>query len=74
MVTNSGGDDTPYEIEVSLDNGADLELTYVDVNTDGEPPLSFEVKGVITEENGTLDSLRGMALSPKAVRFEVTDQ
>ncbi|MGB9934096.1 hypothetical protein [Haloarcula amylolytica] len=74
MATNPGGDGTPYEIEVSLDNGADLELTHVNVDTDGETPLSFEVKGVITEENGTLDSLRGMSLSPKAVRFEVTDQ
>lgn len=54
----------PYEIEVNLDNGADLELTRIDVYTDGNPPLSFEIAGVITENNGILDTLRGMTLRP----------
>lgn len=72
MPSHPNGDDTQYEIEVNLDNGASLELTRVDVDTDGEPPLSFEIEGVITEENGILDSVRGMSLKPVAVRFEVT--
>lgn len=72
MPSNPNGDDPPYEIEVNLDNGANLELTHINIDTDGEPPLSFEIEGEITEDNGILDSLRGMSLAPIAVRFEVT--
>lgn len=59
-----GDDSPPYEIEVNLDNGADLELTRNDVYTDGNPPLSFEIAGVITENNGILDTQRGITLRP----------
>ncbi|WP_246999132.1 hypothetical protein [Halosolutus gelatinilyticus] len=61
----------PGEIEVSLDDGAELELCAIEVDSDGLP-LEFSIDGVIRElDPGALDRLRGMDIEPIAVRFRL---
>lgn len=61
----------PDEIEISLEDDADLELTTVDIDSE-ELPLEFSVDGVIRDlDSGVMDDLQGRDLEPVAVRFRL---
>lgn len=59
------------EIEVSLEDDTELELTAVEIESE-EFPLKFSVDGVIREvDSGILEDLQGNDLKPVAVRFQL---
>ncbi|PGF14210.1 hypothetical protein CP556_24690 [Natrinema sp. CBA1119] len=59
------------EIEVSLEDDTELELTAVEIDSEGFP-LEFSVDGVIREvDSGILEDLQGNDLKPVAVRFQL---
>lgn len=61
----------PDEIEISLKDETELELTTIDIDSDGFP-LEFSVDGVIRDvDSDVLDELQGKELKPVAVRLEL---
>lgn len=63
----------PDEIEVSLENEAELEVTTLDIDSDGLP-LEFSIEGVIRDiDSETMDELQGEDLEPVAIRFRRAD-
>lgn len=60
----------PDEIEISLDGDTELELTSIEVDSEGIP-LEFSVDGVIRDlDSSVLAELQGEDLKPVAVRFQ----
>lgn len=65
--------DTPNsdEIEVSLEDDAELELTAVEIDSE-EFPLEFSVDGTIRDiDSDLLEEMEGKELKPIAIRFQL---
>ena len=61
----------PDEIEISLEDETELELTKIDIDSDALP-LEFSVDGVIRNiDTDVLDELKGRELKPVAVRLQL---
>lgn len=61
------------DVVVSLDDGAELTLTAVDVGTtDGDEVLAFTIEGIIRElESELMKTIAGKSLVPTEVHFRV---
>lgn len=61
----------PDEVEISLEDNTELELTAIDIDSDGLP-LDFSVEGVIRNvDSDVLEDIRGKELEPVAVRLRL---
>lgn len=61
----------PDEIEVSLEDDTELELTAVEIDSE-EFPLEFSVNGTIRDiDSDLLEEMEGKELKPIAVRFQL---
>lgn len=71
MAENTTPDDSPTEIEISLDDETTLDLQSVEIDSE-RLPLEFSVNGVIRDVNSDImDRLQGNDLEPVAIRFRL---
>ncbi|WP_148225469.1 hypothetical protein [Haloterrigena turkmenica] len=61
----------PNEVEISLEENGELELTAIDIDSEGLP-LNFSVEGVIRDiDSNVLDDIKEKELKPIAVRLRL---
>lgn len=64
------------DVVVSLDDGAELELTAVDIGAaDGDGILAFTVEGLIRGlETDLMETFRGKSAIPTEIHFRIEDE
>lgn len=64
------------DIVISLDDGAELELTAVDIGTtDGEGIVAFTVEGLIRGlEADLMEMFSGKSAIPTEIRFRIEEE